>query len=698
MGKSKNRPAPQATAPAKHVSPQPAPKKKQSENGSAAAKSNKTNYIIMAGLAVITWVFYQAAIGAQFTNWDDPGYIRDNPLVKDLSMQGLINIFTTPIMGNYHPLTILSYAIEYSFVRLEPWLYHFDSVLLHIITTLLVYKLVSKLTGRPVAGAVTALLFGLHPMHVESVAWLAARKDVMYAVFYIGACLTYLNYIRQVGGKPRKWYILTIILFICSLLGKPVAVALPLTLMLIDYFEGKRIFTRAAQTTVATGEVQPAKKFNFSILIDKLAFFILAIVFGIKSVVDQGVFGALGTHTVKFNMLERLALGCYALVTYLWKAVVPADMSNFYPYPEKVNDSLPAIYYLNIAIVAALVFVVWRFARKNRYIIFGSLFFLANIALLLQFIPVGGAIVADRYTYIAYMGLFFIAGWYVSTFFEEGAKAQSRQIAVAVTAVYALCLGFFTNQRNQVWYDTNTLWMDEITKHPRTPNAYNNLGFEYFNKFNESVNPRERQVYFDSANYLLNKALELQSNFPNAVVSLGELNRSMGNFPKAKEYYYRALTFDDKNGQANAYLGLAIIYSISRNFDSAGYCFSQATTLKPYFPEAHSNFGNYYDMMGKNELSLKEYGMAISQNPDMYAPYLNRGRELHRLNRCEEAMNDFERALELKPDMGEIFYSRSYCYTHRGKKREALQDVEKAISLGFNQIDPAYYQMLKGGR
>lgn len=634
--------------------------------------------IVPAAIAVITWLFFKVCLDNQLTNWDDPGYIRDNALIKDVSAEGIKAIFSfkEPVMGNYHPLTILSYAIEYSYVRLDPWLYHLDSVLLHIVVTVLVYCFVQLLTKRMVAAAVTALLFGLHPMHVESVAWLAGRKDVVYGVFYVAACITHIYFIRNEGSKKWRWYSFTLLLFVCSLLGKPVAVVLPVTLLLIDYFDKRPL--------------------RWNLLIEKIPHFVLAIAAGIKSMQDQRVFGAIDTQGESFNAIERIGLGGYALVTYLWKALVPIKLCNFYPYPLKGTGSLNALYYVYPALLVAAALLLWKFARKNMAVVFGVLFFLVNIALLLQFIPVGGAIIADRYAYISYLGLFFMAGWFVSDYFEPGGNLQIGKMALGGVVVYALVLGYMSNERCKVWYDTTSLWRDEIEKEPvLAPNAWNNLGFNYFNKFNESANEADRKRYYDSAYFLLNKAIELQPDFANPHISLGELKRTVGKFDEAKVHYYKALSLKTVDESANAYLGLAIIYAISRNFDSSAICFNKALAIKPQFPEAHSNFGNFYDMTGKRDSALVHYGIAIAQNPDMFAPHLNRARLLLRMDRMDESMKDFDIALQLHPDDGEIYYSRSYWYSKKGNRAQALKDVEQGIKLGFTRIDNNYYQQLK---
>ena len=674
MAKKKDNIPAKGAAPDKRTAPHA---QKPSAPANAGFIKKYQHILIPAAIAVVTWLFLNTCLNNKLTNWDDPGYIRDNVLIKDATGEGIKAIFSlqNSVMGNYHPLTILSYAIEYSYVRLDPWLYHLDSLLLHILVTILVYCFVNMLTRRPIAAAVTALLFGLHPMHVESVAWLAGRKDVLYSTFYFAACIAYLYFLRANGKAKWKWYAGVLILFVCSLLSKPVAVTLPLTLLLVDYFE--------------------KRKLHYSLLVEKIPHFAIAIIFGIQSILDQHKFGALDTENVAYTFFDRCILGCYALITYLWKAIVPVNLSSFYKYPEKANGSLSAEYFIYPFVVIALLFVVWRFLRKNRVVMFGLLFFLVNIALLLQFIPVGAAVLADRYTYIPYLGLFFIAGWYVSRYFEAGTKKHLVYPALVIVLAYSLILGYLSNDRCKAWYDSTSLWRDVIEKQPHAYNAYNNLGFNYFNKFSESVNQNEKKVFYDSATYLLNKSIEIQPDFVNPYISLGELMRTTGQFAEAKRLYYKALSLKSTDKTGEAYLGLAITYAMGRNFDSSGYCFRKALEIKPNFPEAHSNYGNFLDMTGRRDSAVIQYGIAIAQNPDMDAFYLNRGRALMKMDRWDDAMRDFERAITINPTLGDNYYARSFVYNHAGKKALAIQDVQKAVSLGFGGVDKNYYQSLQ---
>ncbi len=679
------------------------PKPKQSINGTSPIEGTtgsqlKFHLLAIAGIAIVTFLVLKVCLLNQFTNWDDPGYVTNQPIIKDISGEGIRNIFalSSSIMGNYHPITILTYAIDYSISGLAPYSFHLQSLLFHVLTTILVYCFVQLLTGRMIAAVITALLFGLHPMHVESVAWVAGRKDVVYGAFFIASCISYLYYIRKGGSQKWIWYAGSLVMFGCSILSKPVAVSLPITLLVIDLLEGRFWANIGLVTEGTAGEEIRKRLFNFNILVEKIPFFAIAILCGLKSIRDQDKFGALGTQGEHFNFIERIGLGGYALFTYLWKAVAPSKLLCYYPYPLKENGHLPFVYFVYPAIVAVLGAVIWWYFRKQKYLVFGFLFFLVNIALLLQFIPVGGAIIADRYSYIPYLGLFLALGWWVADLWQNKATKQLGEIAMAFVLVYCGILAYLSNERCKVWYDGMSLWRNEIETEPvRAPNGYNNLGFFYFTKFNNALTPAERKVDYDSAYYLLNKAIELQEAFANPYVSLGELFRANNQFDEAKKMYYKALKLDVKDQVANAYLGLAIVYSITRNDDSAMFSYMKTLELKPYNPEAHSNYANFLDMTGKKDDALKQYTIAMEQNPDIVAPYLNRGRALQRMNRCEEAFKDFATAMAISPDMGELYYARSVCYAQKGNKAQALQDVEKARSLGFNNIDNNYYMSLK---
>lgn len=573
-------------------------------------------------------------------------------------------------MGNYHPLTILSYAIEYSFVQLDPWLYHFDSLMLHVVCTVLVYWLVFLLSGSRIAAVVTALLFGLHPMHVESVAWAAARKDVLYGSFYIGALALYVKYVRTTG-KKELLYIGVLGLFICALLSKPVAVTLPVALLLIDYWE--------------------KRKWSAGLLTEKLPHFALAMVFGIIAIRSQQTAGAMAMQKIEYNALERFSLGGYALITYLWKALVPATLRCLYHYPQKNGGSIDFIFYLYPVIVITFIVLIWKYLRHHRSVIFGLLFFLLHIALLLQFIQVGEAIVAERYSYIPYIGLFFIAGKMVSWLYET--RENIRTGLFVGTTVYIGCLGYMSAERCKVWYDEVTLWRDEIEKEPQLAiQAYNNLAYIYYTKWMHTDAPEEKAMYYDSSLQLFSKAMALDPKFVNPYLGLGEVLRNAGKYEEAKLIYFEGVR--NNPSESDLFVGLAILHYVQRNMDSAGHYF-RATLNAKESAEAYGNYANYLEMTGKFDSALLMFGKAISMTRTNYVPYMNRGILHKKLNRWDEARKDLNEAMRINPDEGEIYYHLSFCDTQKHNYTLALKDVEKARSLGYNKVENEYYTLLK---
>jgi tetratricopeptide (TPR) repeat protein len=628
-----------------------------------------------AVIAAVTFLFFKVCLDNQFVSWDDPGYVTENPIITNLSGGGLRQIFSTAVMGNYHPLTILSLAIEYSYVQLVPWLYHLDSVLLHTLAAILVYWLVALLTRRPLAAAITALLFALHPMHVESVAWVSARKDVLYGTFYLASLIAYVYCQRAAGGKKWGLYVLALVLFLFSLLSKPVAVVLPVTLLLIDYFE--------------------QRKWSVGAVLGKLPFFALSIGFGIKAVMDQRELGVVSKLSEHFNIVDTLTMGGYTFGTYLWKALVPAGLSCFYPYPTKVGNFFPASFYAYPVVVAIVIFLAWKFGRKNRAIVFGALFFVANIALLLQFVPVGNAIIADRYSYIPYIGLFFIVGWLVANYTEKAQSATTKNIVVAGTLAVCLLFGFLSNARCKTWYDSTTLWTDQMEKHLENEYAYNSLGFEYFNKWKNAHSAEDEKNAYDSAQYYLNTALKLNPKYVYPYLTLGIMARVLGRADEARFDFHTAAKLDNGSESPKAYLGLGILYFVAKNLDSSAYYLREAIRLRPNLQAAHANYANLLDIMGKPDEALKEYNLSVALAPGSYESYLNRGRLLFGLKRFGEAFRDYNKAIELNPTSGESYYTRALYYGQvLGNKALAMQDVENAAAYGFKQVDPVFYDSI----
>src|SRR6266571_3392951 len=286
-------------------------KDKTKSKGTPRERSFKRTVLFLAVTLVLTVLSFSPSLDNGFTNWDDPGYVLENYSIRDLSQKNVANVFTSYLQGNYHPLTVLSYAVEYKFFQLDPKIYHITNLLLHVLNTTFVFWLIRLLTGRLETAAITAVLFGIHPLHVESVAWISERKDVLFSLFYLGSLISYVLSLTKVQDRVR-YLIMSLVLFILSLLSKGVAVTLPLVLLLIDYYF-KRTFTK-------------------KIFIEKIPFFLLSIGFGVIAILAQKSEGAIQTMTT-YPFYDRLLIASYGIVTYLFKIFVPQQLSAFYPYP-----------------------------------------------------------------------------------------------------------------------------------------------------------------------------------------------------------------------------------------------------------------------------------------------------------------------------------------------------------------------------
>lgn len=596
-------------------------------NAPSASVSNierMSHYLAILLISIVVLLVLWPVTGNQLTTWDDKGYVTNNPLIRDGSFQGIKAIFSTPVMGNYHPLTILTYAWEYSMVELNPFLYHIDNLLLHLGATLLAYMLAFQLLQRKTIALICALLFGLHPMHVETVAWVADRKDSLSALFTFAACIFYVRYVRV---RYRKWYAASLLMFLAAVLSKPVAVVLPISLLLIDYLLKRPI--------------------NRKILLEKLPHFLIALVFGIVAFSIQHQGGAMDIHKEHHDWFDRVLLGFFALSTYMWKSLLPLDLKAIYPYPLRVGGTLPWYCFGAPVAIAAVAFALWKY-RQIRVLVFGFLFFIVNIFLLLQFIPVGDAIVSERYAYLPYFGLFlvFAAG-------VDFALIRWRIAAGTVAALLLLAYATIARDRTRVWYDTYTLWADEIAKEPtRVPIAYNNIGFYFFER-----QPKEPGD-IDSAIYYLKAATELQPDL------------------------------------LNAHEGLGILYYMNRNLDAAEASFWRLAKLRPD-AESYYDLGAVWYEQGKKDSARASYSKALDRNPNHVGARLNRAITYQQLGRWEESSADIAELLKQNPRSAAAYYYRSFCDTQQQRFHLALQDVEKALSAGYRGVDTAYYRSLK---
>ena len=413
------------------------PKSKGSarKRGAKSRKADQSrNWILWSilSVAVITALCLFPLLRNGFTNWDDEYYVVNNSLLRGPDW---IGIFTRPVVSNYHPLTVLSLAANFAISGKDPRSYLILNLLLHLLNVVLVFVFIYSISHRQTLVAfLTALIFGIHPMHVESVAWISERKDLLYTLFYLLALMQYWQFLQS--RKPlRLW--LCFLLFVFSLLSKPAAIVLPLVLFLMDYWQ-QRSITR-------------------QVVLEKIPFVLVAALFAIITLKLQSVTAMTSLDLYPFWV--RLFFSSYAVMVYFLWFFVPYPLSAFHPFPEPGHLGL--VIYLAPLFLAALLFVIWQF-RKNRLVVFGLMFFLVNILLVLQLLPIGMTIVSERYTYVPYIGLAFLFTMLASEYLKEKRLVPAIAGAVVIFSLF----GFLTFNRTQVWKDSDSLWSDVINHYP----------------------------------------------------------------------------------------------------------------------------------------------------------------------------------------------------------------------------------------
>ncbi|MCP4352984.1 MAG: tetratricopeptide repeat protein [Desulfobacterales bacterium] len=533
------------------------PVKKQDKPNVEKNRKHISIYVLSAILLLTLAIFSNSLNNDFIINWDDYEYIINNNHIKSLSIRNIKIFLSDYFVANYQPLTMLSYALEYKFFGLNPKPFHITNLLLHLLNIVLLFRFIYLLTEKTETAAIVALFFAVHPMHVESVSWISERKDVLYSFFFLGSLITYLYYVKN--NRNYKYCIISLLLFFFSLLSKSAAVTLPVILVLTDYYiEGNF-----------------AKK-NIP---EKIPFFILSIIFGIIAVFSQKSTGATDIAPF-FPLYDRIFLVSYALLFYIFKMFAPFNLSALYFYPDKTNNLLPYGYYIAPVVVILISWVICKAAKFRKDMVFGVLFFLINILPVIQIIPVGRAFAADRYTYIPFIGLFFIIGQFFSRITDRKTypSPKAGNIFIIILLCYTIFFSIATWNRNNVWKNSVILWSDVIEKNPSKDQAYFARGLA-----------KMRSRDFQGAVEDYNKAADLNPESAGTYYSRGLVKFYMKNFQEAIRDYNRAIVL--KPNYKDAYYNRGVAKYYLKDFQGAVEDYSKVTELNPKDAQVYFNLG-----------------------------------------------------------------------------------------------------------
>lgn len=612
--------------------------------------------IWLGAILAVTLLVYLPALSNELVNWDDDSYIVTNPLILDLSMAGLTELFTSFYTGNYHPLTLLTYAIEHSLVGNEPFLYHLNNLILHVLNCGLLFWFLMRYSGSILTSGITTLLFAIHPLHVESVAWAAERKDVLYTFFFFLSMIWYDKYktSRQVTD-----YVLLIVFFIASCLSKGMAVVLPGALIALEFAKGESISFK-------------------TIIQNKLPLWAISLTFGIIAIIAQEK--AIRDEKI-FSHLDNIFIASYGYVLYLTKTIVPYPLSCFYPYPLKSGGLLPPAYYAAVGAVVVSGFLAWKYRNQARWAVGAFLFFVATIIMVSQILPVGAAVAADRYFYLASVGIFLMIGEGLRRAMEW--KPALKQALLGGILSVSLVYAFLAWKRVQIWENSYVLFSNVIEQYPFATFAYNNIG-TYFQFKKE---PQKAMEF-----YL--KSVQVNKNYDLGYINLAIAYNDLKQYDKAVEYGERGMQLNPNS--YDGWASLAFAYDNLKMHDKAVAAYRKANQLQPDNKTIMLNMANALRNAGQWDEAIGIYEAMLKEKPDNADVLNNLGYTLAQLKRFQEAEKMLKQAMQINPKLSAIYNNLGYTYAMQGRFAESIAIMEESIrqnpgsAESYNNLGNAY--------
>lgn len=594
----------------------------------------------------------------KWVNWDDQAYVLENPLVKTLDVSAIFS--TLNVVGNYHPITVLSLAIDHSIGELDPFSYHAHNLLLHLLNTILVFFFIAKTFKSYPSAFIVSLLFGIHPLHVESVAWVSARKDLLFTFYLLLALLCYLRFSARAENKNR-YYLCCLLFFALSLLSKGMAVVFPVYLLLLDFLQERR--------------------FKASTFIEKIPFFVMSIVFTIVTLTAQQAEGAI-VGNEQFPILERLSISSISTCIYFIKVLIPYQLSPFHPYPFQELSQVPFHYYLSlISIPFTLVIIYKAWQKQNRLVIFGLVFFISSLLPVLQFVVHGRAMMAERYTYVAYLGLFIILAHYLLLGIK---RLKNQRIQNATLIVILLCMSLLMGGRSyvesKVWKNGEKLWTSVIESYPKDYFGYSSRA-EYFFTTNQ-LQPALKDV---------NKSIELYPNFTGAYNLRGRIWDKTGQDELAVQDFSKAITLAPEFKPP--YVNIAQAHARKKQYALAKNYLDQVIVLDPTYAKAFLNRGVINEKLNEFDAAINDYTHAIKLVPQQGIYHRYRAVLYLSQQQLDLAIIDFNNATRHNPNDGLSYFLCAKAYYEKGQFDQAKSKVFKAQQLNY-QVPPDFLKEL----
>ena len=589
-------------------------------------QTNRLPRLVYLLLIFATLVVFHRLPTHDFINLDDNLLVYENPQVlAGLNKQGVIWAFTQYHAEYWHPVTWLSHMLDCQMFGLRPGLHHLTSLLFHLANCVLLLLMLRRMTGALWRSAFVAALFAIHPLHVESVAWVAERKDVISAFFWFLSIWAYAGYAEQPGLKR---YLLVLLFFGLGLMAKPMVVTLPFVLLLLDYWPLGRLQWQDVRP-VSDPEI-PRSSF-FRLLWEKIPLFALTAVTIVATIVVQEKVGALKSLEA-FPLTTRIANALVSYSTYMAKMVWPHNLAVYYPHPNTIP--LWQVAGAGFLLICVSVLVI-KAARNRPYLAVGWLWYLGTLVPVIGLVQVGSQAMADRYTYISLIGLFIMIAWGVPSILAGWRHGR----AACGFASAILLLGCMVGTWRQVghWQNSITLFQHTVEVTRDNHFAHNNLGVAL-----------ARDGRLAEATYHYFQALRIKPDRAEVHNNLGNALAAQGSVDKAVDHYYRAIKIDANN--ARAYNNLGNLLANQGKMEEAISHYHEALRLEPDYGGAHYNLGTALAEQGRTEEAINHFTEALRLMPYWAGAHNNLGVLLEKRGRLDEAVRHYSEALRLDPD------------------------------------------------
>lgn len=615
----------------------------------------KVTLLICIVLVISTIAVYWQIHGHDFVFFDDNQYVTENYRVQaGLTRAGFIWAFTTFYAANWHPLTWLSHMIDCEFLGLNAGMHHLTNLWFHLANTLLLFWLFRKMTGAIWRSAFVAALFALHPLHVESVAWVAERKDVLNTFLWLLSMLAYVGYVkRPAAGR----YLLVLILFTLGLMAKPMIVTLPVILLLMDYWPLGRLQLKQQEKT---GYLWLKERPAWFLIFEKIPLFALSGAASIITVIAQHK-GEAVQALEALPLSIRVSNALIAYVTYIGKTLWPSGLGVFYPHLERVQlaEAVGSGFLLAILSVAFVAMF-----RKHPYLLTGWLWYLVTLIPVIGLIQVGAQSMADRYTYVPLIGLFVIVVWGISNIVKKWRRRQTALISSSVMVIGALIICTWLQVRH--WKNNMTLCEHTLRVTESNWKIHGAIGAVLM-----------EDGKYEEATGHFKKALDIYPLFEEAYLNLGVVKERQGLRQEAIGYYLEAIKVDPHYAEAHNNLGG--VYALQNQIELAKKHYAEALRIDPEYANAHINLGSLLAYQGAIEEAIDHYSRALQIDPYSTKGHLNLGIVLLHSKDPDKAILHFSEVLAIDSKSVQAQYGLARAYQMKGDLDKAVMFLKEAL-------------------